>query len=115
MTEFGGPFYTKLLFSLVLGLTPVFIFLTWRLSPIVSRNRKLASVLTVVLFMILSIIVRQQILISYFTRLTKSFNSALDKVNVSYPVDHFNFEYYLFGGLIMGCLISLFLLRQKRV
>lgn len=115
VTEIGGEFKTMLLFSSVFALTPFLILLTWRYSPIVSVSKKLASVLTIVVCMTLAIILRQQIIKSYFTGLTKNFNSTVDKINVNYPVDQVNFEYYLFGGLIVGCLISCFFLRQKRI
>ncbi|MCC6289677.1 MAG: hypothetical protein IT249_17505 [Chitinophagaceae bacterium] len=115
VTELGGQFKTTLLFSFVLGLTPFLILLTWRLAPIISRSKKLASVLTVIVCMTGAIIVRQQILKSCFTGLTKNFTSTVDKMNVSYPVDQINFEYYLFGELIVGCPISYFLLRQKKI
>ena len=113
--ELGRQFRTTLLLSLALGLTPFFILLTWRRSPIISKSKKLASVLTIIVCMALAIIVRQQILKSYFTGLTKNLTSTVDKINVSYPLDQVNFEYYLFGGLIVGCFISYFLFRLKRI
>src|SRR4051812_34679940 len=80
-----GRFRTSLLFSLVLGLTPFLIFLTWRYSPIISRSKKNISVLILVTCMALAIIVRQRMLISYFTELTKK--SPVDNIKVFYPLD----------------------------
>lgn len=114
-TSLSGPFKTMLLFSLVFGLMPIIIFLTWRYSPIFSGKKKLVSVFMVVVCMTLAIIARQQTLKLYFAEQTKNVTSTADIPIVNYPIDQVNFEYYLLGGLCVGCIASYVVLREKKV
>ena len=115
VTEHGELFRTSIIFSLVLGLTPFLIHITWRYSPILNKKRKIVCVLTVVISMLIAIIIRQQMLKSYFVSQTNNFPPNIEKLHLSYPMKDVNIEYYLLGGLISGCLISFLLLRQKRL
>ena len=111
--KYGDDFIGTLIFSLTIGLTPLIIFQTWRHSPVVPPQKKMTSVLIILLCMILALLLRQQILKSYFRAQTKTFTSAVDQIKVSYPVEQLNFEYYIIGGLIAGCFLSYLLLRKK--
>jgi len=111
--KYGDDFIATIIFSCIIGLIPFLMIQTWRLSPVVSRSKKAASVLVVILSMTLALLLRQQILTSYARSQAKSFNSAVDKVKLTYPLEQLNFEYYLAGGLIAGCFISGLLLRKK--
>ena len=111
VTELNGPFMSSLIFSITLGLTPVLLLLTWQLAPIILKSKKITSIVTVVVCMTLAILVRQQMIKSYFSRLT---TLSGEKLKVSYPMNQVNFEYYLLGGLCIGCIISYFLFKQKK-
>lgn len=113
VTEINGVFKEALIFSLVLGLMPVFIVTTWRFSPIILKSRRVASIAIVVVFMVLAIMVRQQRIKSYFNNFA-NLNSPGSKINVSFPADELYFEYYLLGGLCVGCFISFIIFRDKK-
>jgi len=113
VTEIGGGFRAKLLFSLALGLAPLSLFLVWRLTPIASANKKLISIGIVLACMIIALIFRQQMLRVYFTMLPNSSTITMDRVSLSYPINEVHFEYYLFLGLCTGIFISVFSFRKK--
>lgn len=114
VTELDGQFKTSLIFSLVLSLTPIFIWLTWRVASITLIRNRIFSILTVVVCMILAILLRQQSIKFYFRGLSSHENASSDNIRMNYPIDTVHFEYYLLGGLCVGCIISYFLFRQKK-
>ncbi len=109
VTEITGSFKATFMFSLILSLTPLSLYLVWRFSPIISYNKKLLSVGIVLACMALAIIGHQQMIKSYFISLL----NRVDNISVSYPLNEVHFDYYLFLGLCVGCCISFFSLRQK--
>lgn len=113
--EVNESFKTAILFSVPLGLTPVLIYLTWLYSPIISRQKRLSSILIVITCITLAIIVRHQMIRSYFTGLLNTSTSSIEKINVNYPMSEVHLEYYLFAGLSIGCIISYYLLRHKKI
>ncbi|MFT3681026.1 MAG: hypothetical protein QM791_12180 [Ferruginibacter sp.] len=113
-TASGGQFKRSLIFAVVFGLTPIFIWATWRLAPITLKLQKNYTILTVIVCILLAVVLRQQLLKLYFSRFTNNINSTTANLHVGYPIDKVYFEYYMFGGLIMGCLISYLLFRQRK-
>jgi hypothetical protein len=112
--SFGGQFRTKLMVVLVLALVPVFVSITWRYAPIVSKGKKLISVIAVIACMVLAIVVRQQMLAAYLFLPSNSSTAMPATAGLLYPVDKLYFEYCLFAGLCIGSLIAWFLLGQKK-
>lgn len=112
-TNFFEQFRIVLLSSLTFGLIPFFALLTWRITPIVSKKEKIISILIVLTSMALAILVRQQMIRSYFSSMARGLNSASEKVTINYPLSKINFEYYLFTGLCIGCIISYVVFKQK--
>jgi hypothetical protein len=110
VTEIAGSFKATFIFSLVLSLAPLSLYLVWQFSPVISRTKKMISIGIVIVCLVLAIIGRQQMIKSYFTSLLNN----VDNIRVSYPLNEVHFEYYLFLGLCIGCCISFFALRQKR-
>jgi hypothetical protein len=110
--EHKGIIKASLLFSLVLGLIPVLTILTWKFGGIVSSNRKLASIFTILIFLIVPILIRHAAVKAYLTGLSKRLIER--KTNMIYPIDPINFCYYMFIGLCFGCIVSYFLFRVKR-
>lgn len=113
ITEIGDPFRISVFFSFVLGLTPIFIWTTWLLTPIVVKSKRFLCAVIIIICMALAIFIRQQAIRSNLSRLTTNISSTKDQLNVSYPIDKVHFEYYMLGGLFIGCIISYFLFRQK--
>lgn len=111
ITEHNGTINASLLFSLLLGLIPVLTILTWKVGRIVSLNRKVASIFTILIFLIIPILIRHTAVKSYLAGLSKRL--IAQKTNMTYPIDPINFVYYLFIGLFLGCIISYFLFRTK--
>ena len=104
-----SSFSTGLLFSIAVALVPILVYITWRISPISTTKNKMLSGLVILLFMILSIFIRQQ---------TIKMNSQLSNPKAGnpkmvYPVEKAHFEYFLFGGLVIGCVLSYITLRDK--
>ena len=59
VTAINEQFIPSLVFSVALGLTPLLLLLTWRLSPIILKSKKIASIVTVVICMTLAIMIRR--------------------------------------------------------
>lgn len=115
VTDLDRELWTTLSFSLVIGLMPILVLATWVLAPIVRGNKKCASIMIVLISIVLAVFVRKQMLSSYFTGVPKNFSLSPDKIDIGYLINQTNFEYYMFLGGCMGCLISYFLLREKRI
>jgi hypothetical protein len=111
--EQSRPFKTSLLFSLTLALIPGFTLLTWRLGRIISLNRKIASVLLILIFIIIAIFARHQQVKIYFNTVVKPVILTNGAKSIQYPIDPINFVYYIFSGLCVGCILSFFLFRNR--
>ena len=103
---------TSMLFSCLLALVPVLVVLMWRLAPVVSLAGRVASVLTILIFIIAGILVRHQMVAHYFISVVRPFFLSKGRLNVTYPIDPVNFVYYMFGGLCIGWTVSFLLYRQ---
>lgn len=108
-TEIGSQFKFALFFSIVIGLTPILLYLTWRLGRIEKTKRRMFSGLIVVVFMTVSIVLRQQ----FFIRLTNLKTQSGETIYNSFTIENLYFEYYLLGGLVLGCIVSFFSLKDK--
>jgi len=115
VVEFNNPFRASILFSFILALVPLFILLTWRLASIAVLNKKLLTIFIAVICMASAVFIRQVMIRSYLKALTKSVNNHAQQLQVNYPVDQLYFEYCMFGGLCIGCLLSYFLFRAKQI
>jgi len=104
---------TSLLFSLLLAGIPVLVVLTWRLTHIVSTNRKIASALLILIFLLLGIFLRHQEVKIYFTTIVRPTIATSGKTSIIYPIDPVNFIYYMLAGLITGSIISFAFFKLK--
>jgi hypothetical protein len=111
--EQGRPIKTSLLFSFTLALIPGFILLTWRLGGINSLNKKIASILLILTFIIIAIFARHQQVKIYFNTVVKPVMLTNGTKSIQYPIDPINFVYYIFSGLCAGCILSFFLFRNR--
>lgn len=109
-----GPFSrTSLLFSFVLACIPVLLLSIWRFAPIISSTKKIASLVTVFIFMAIGILLRRQSVKIYFIKVVKPVVAPNSNMHVLYPIDPIRFVYYIIAGLCIGCIVSYFLFRQK--
>ncbi|MFT3980792.1 MAG: hypothetical protein QM687_10010 [Ferruginibacter sp.] len=109
----SGPFKTTILFSLAIALIPLFLLFTWRLAPITSLQKRMASIAIAITAVGLGIVLRQQMLRSYFSRSLTSI--AGYDLNASFPLNKVHFEFYILGGLIIGCIVSALYLKDKKL
>jgi hypothetical protein len=112
ITEHQATLKTSILFSLLLFLIPIFIVFTWRLSHIISLNRKIASALFILIFIVIGIFARHQEVKIYFTTVVRPALLTNGKTNVIYPIDPKNFIYYMFAGLLTGSILAFIFFRQ---
>lgn len=112
-TRMRSQIKLRLLFSLAIGLTPIFLYLTWRIARIKTTKKRLYSALLVVAFMAASIVFRQQFINSEITRLANFETQPDATFNTAISIEVLNFEYYLLGGLCLGCVASYFSLRNN--
>ncbi len=113
--ELPGNFKTSILFSLILFLIPFLLLFTWRLAPIASPTKRIASLLTILICITIGIFSRHEGVKSYFNRIAKNLVLRNHNMPVNYPLDPVNFVYRIFIGLCVGCIISYFLFRQKKL
>ena len=112
-TEISSQFRLALYFSIAIGLVPIFLYLTWRLARIKTTKRKVFSGIIVIVFMFISIIFRQQLIKSTFKGLTNLKTQTGETIYNSIAIENLHFEYYLLGGLILGCIVSFVTLKDN--
>jgi glucan phosphoethanolaminetransferase (alkaline phosphatase superfamily) len=110
ITDMGHFVRTSFLFPLVLALSPVLVFYTWKQGAIVSPGRKFISLLIVLAFVIIAILLRRQAVKAYFTHAAKQLVPAGG--SIAYPIDPVNFVYYIIAGFCIGCIAVYFLLKK---
>jgi hypothetical protein len=114
ITERKATVKTSVLFSLLLFLVPIFIIMIWRLAPIISLNRKIASALFILIFITIGIFARHQEVKIYFTTVVRPALLTNGKTGIVYPIDPVNFVYYMFAGLLVGCILAFIFFRQRK-
>lgn len=114
-TELNQLFLQSLVFSVSIATIPVLLLLIWRFSPITSKNKKIASIATVIFCILATALIRVQIIKNYLKMLVSNVNSLNDKALVSYPINRVYFEYYIILGICIGCVVSHFLFRQNDI
>ena len=112
-TDIGSQFKLAIFFSIVIGLTPILLYLTWRLGRIENTKRRTYSGLIVVVFMAISVALRQYLIKSTFSGLTYLKTQTDETIYSSFALENLNFENYLLGGLILGCIVSYLFLKDK--
>lgn len=112
-SEMGSQFRLVLFFSIVIALTPILLFITWRIARIEIIKRRILSGIIVIVLMILAIVLRQQLIKSTFKSLTNLKTQTGETIYNSIAIENLHFEYYLLGGLILGCMVSFFVLKNK--
>ncbi|MEP6746649.1 MAG: hypothetical protein ABJB86_02925 [Bacteroidota bacterium] len=106
---------TAFLFSPTLGLIPILTFITWQLSGIDLLYRKIFSISIIILTIAAALFTRRQEVKIFFNSVVRPLLLTNGKTHAVYPIDPRNFVYYLFGGLLSGCILSFLILRQKNI
>ncbi|MFN5985150.1 MAG: hypothetical protein ACK46Y_10655 [Fluviicola sp.] len=111
--EVGGMFKQMFFFSLMVGITPILVYLTWRIAPIKSFFRRSTSVLIVILSMILALVLRKEQL----KLVNEPFsNFKNDEIIFSNTLAHdsLHFEYYLLSAILISCFLCGIILKEKK-
>jgi len=116
-----APFRQSLGFALTLALIPISAILIWRFAPIFATQKKILTVVIIVIAMTLSVVARRE-MIKYQARHLQP-TTVLDYSDPTNPqpktieslisVSTLNFELFALAGLVTGCIISFLSLRQK--
>jgi hypothetical protein len=120
-TDLTTLFQNSLVFSLTLALIPVASVLTWRFAPVLSRQRKILTVCIIVIAMMVSVLIRREVIKSQIRNMRPSAiidysdpaNPVQKNFMAGFPVSDLKFEYFLLAGLVAGSAISLFVLKEK--
>lgn len=103
------------IFATVFALVPLLLFITWQLIPLQSTDKKTASAFVVLICMVLATYIRYKILVSHFSEMLKSQTNKYSSLGIAFSFQDLNYEFYLLGGLIIGCIISYLLFHNKVV
>ncbi|MET4141007.1 hypothetical protein [Pedobacter sp. UYP1] len=114
-TSLTGQFRTTLFFSAVIGLAPILLYLTWLLASVRTTKNRIVSIFIVFTFMIISTIWRQQTIKSAFTEIPDLKTQSEETVYSTVSIENLNFEYYLLGGLILGCMVSYLITKNQSI
>jgi hypothetical protein len=114
ITDPGALGTTSLLFACVLGSIPLLLVLTWNIACIKSPNKKVASVILVLILICIAVLLRHRMVKMYFIRVVKPALLPGGTGNIVYPINPVNFVYYMFVALCTGCLLSYLLFRKKK-
>ena len=113
-THITTQFKLTLFFSIIIGLTPLFLILTWRLGRIDKTVRRIYSGFIVVFLMSISIALKYYLVKLTLYRITDLKTKTSETINNSFAIEDLNFESYLLAGLILGCIVSYFLFKKNR-
>jgi hypothetical protein len=94
------------LFAFVFAAIPLLLFFTWELTPLHSLDKKTTSLFVVGICMVLATYIRYKILVNHFEEVLQSPTGRYSATTITYPFEEINYEYYLLGGILMGCIIS---------
>lgn len=112
-TDIRTQFKLEIFFSIVIGLTPILLYLTWRLGRIEKTKRRTFSGLIVIGFIAISVAIRHYLIKSSLSGLTNLKTQTGETIYHSFAIEDLNFENYLLGGLILGCMVSYLFLKDK--
>lgn len=112
-SNLSDQFKLNLYLSAIIGITPVFLYFTWRLAKISNKSQKLLSFILVFISMGLSIFARQQFLKYEFRKLPILRTQTDEIITNSLPTKYLNYEFYLFIGLVLGCVTSYLIFKNK--
>ena len=112
-TKLGSQFKIRLINSIINGLIPMFLYLTWKFGRIEQKSRRILSGLIITPFIAIAILIRQQLIKSSIVTLANLKSETGENIYNVINMENLNFEYYLLGGVVIGCVVSYFSLRNN--
>ena len=108
VTNLKTPFYSALKIAGIFFLLPFFCQFVMIKTKMQITWKKAISIFVICLgFMILGFFLRVLLVRLYFAQFTLNYEMVV------YPFEKIGFEYYFFGGLIIGSLVSYLVYRKK--
>jgi len=104
-----------LTFALIAAAIPVTVYLTWRLIPLYSADKKLFSVFIIALSIFLFVYLRHKNLLNSFKEMKESLINKTSGTIINIPLTELDFENYIAAGLIAGCLFSFLVFHNKTI
>lgn len=98
-------------FAAVFAAVPLLIFITWRIIPLESGDKKTFSALVVLICMALATFIRYRILVSRFNDMVESSSNLNYGISVAF--EQLGYEWYLTGGLLAGCIVTYLAFHNK--
>lgn len=114
-TSIATQLELAIIFSVAVAVSPILLFFTWKLGSIASTKNRTLSILMVSGFMILSVISRKLYIEYWFSKFSTSKTETGEPIYSSMYAEDLNFEYFLLGGLILGCAVSYFIFKRKSI
>jgi len=116
VNTFSGQFKQIIGFSLTLALIPISAGLLWRYAPILKGQRRIFSVLIIIISISLFAYIRHLSIAIEASKSLQLGSSSIDGIPFqTIPLERFNITTYMFFGLIAGSIISYFLLRESKI
>lgn len=112
-TNMTSHFKIAIFLSIIIGLTPILLYLTWRLGRIEKTKSRIYSGLIVIGFMAVSVVARQNLIRLSLYGLTNLKTQTGETTYCSFAIENLNFENYLLGGLVLGCIVSYLFLKKQ--
>jgi hypothetical protein len=105
-------FYSNLLFSLAIGSVPILYLIIRKITKIHFFYKGVIAVGLLIGTGIISWLLR----VFYINRELKFLSSVdfLAETKLTYPINEFYFEYFLFLGFVVGTLVSILIFRIKK-
>lgn len=103
------------IFSLITAAIPVAVYLTWRLIPLYSADKKLFSAFMIALSIFLFVYLRYKNLLNSFEAMKESLIKKEPGPIINIPFTEMDFENYAGGGLIAGCVLSFLVFHNKTI
>ena len=96
-----------LIYSLVFGLLPVCALLVWKIGAISSSSKRFISVLLILASIVVFTFLRR------FWIITEINKFSSREQQFYFPFNQVQFELYMLLGLMVGCILALFLFRKQ--
>lgn len=121
--DIAEPFVQSLVFALTLALIPLTVLLIWRLTPVLSKQKRILIIGIIFIAIAVSIALRREMIkyqakhlqsIAVVGKLNTS-NSQIMPVKNFIPISSLKFELFAFAGLIIGSITSVLFFRHKGI
>jgi len=112
-TNLRDSFLQNLYYSLIIGITPIFIYGTWVISKIKNVTNRYLSIILVFMTMLTFILLRMEVLKLKFKNLPILESETGEIITHTFNIKNLNYEYFLLIGLISGCILCYLIFKSK--